>query len=208
VVVTNAGNVGIGTTSPNDKLTVVGIISNKYAVTGNSSGLVLEPIALGGEIKFKTSDNSSRAKILGEDAGGGPGLLSFYVNSAGASLIERMRITSAGNVGIGTTSPASKLDVVGSLSLPYVAKTADYTATISDYTIAVTCSSVNITITLPTAVGITGRIYNIKKMDSTAYTVIVDGTGSETIDGTTTKNLTTQYDSIQIQSTGSAWIIT
>ena len=94
-----------------------------------------------------------------------------------------------------------------SIALPYVAKTADYTLTDSDYTCAVTASSVNITITLPAVSGTTGRVYNIKKMDSTAYTVIIDGNASETIDGDTTQILSSQYDNLQIQSTGRAWLI-
>ena len=40
------------------------------------------------------------------------GFLAFYTDSAGANTAnERMRITSGGNVGIGTTSPATKLHV-------------------------------------------------------------------------------------------------
>jgi hypothetical protein len=91
--------------------------------------------------------------------------------------------------------------------LPYIAKIADYTATAADYTIAVTCSVVDITITLPAAATCAGRIYNIKKMDATAFHVIIDGNGAETIDGDATVTITGQYDNVPIQSTGAAWII-
>jgi len=95
----------------------------------------------------------------------------------------------------------------GSSVLGIVAKAGDYTATVSDYTIVVTCSIANITITLPAAVDNTGRIYNIKKVDATAYTVIVDGNGAEEIDGATTQTIVVQYDSLQIQCDGSQWFI-
>jgi len=88
------------------------------------------------------------------------------------------------------------------------AKTADYTLTASDYTALVTCSSVNITITLPAAASVVaGKVYNIKKVDATAYTVIIDGDSSETIDGATTFTLTSQYENLTIQSNGSNWFI-
>ena len=44
--------------------------------------------------------------------------LAFRVASAG-SLVERMRITSTGNVGIGTTTPLHKLSVAGSASVQH-----------------------------------------------------------------------------------------
>jgi len=84
--------------------------------------------------------------------------------------------------------------------LPFVTKTANYTLTLSDYT--VDCNG-TFTITLPTAVGITGRIYNIKNTGTGIITV--DGNGSELIDGELTQ-LVHQWENLQIQSTGAGWI--
>jgi len=79
--ITAAGNVGIGTTTPGDKLTVDGNINSRNTALFFGDG----------------SDNS--ASVF---ATGGP--VKFFANSS-----ERMRITSAGNVGIGTTSVANAI---------------------------------------------------------------------------------------------------
>lgn len=69
------------------------------------------------------------------------------------------------------------------------------------------CSSNNITINLPTAAGNTGLTYIIKKIDATGNTVVIDGSGSETIDGSTTVTITSQYTSQTIISNGTNWDI-
>jgi len=47
-----------------------------------------------------------------------PGRLIFYTSAGGANnLVERMRIASGGNVGIGTTTPGAKLEVAGTLKV-------------------------------------------------------------------------------------------
>lgn len=46
------------------------------------------------------------------------GYLAFHTAQTDSALPERMRITSAGNVGIGTTTPAAKFEVAGPLGLP------------------------------------------------------------------------------------------
>jgi len=90
----------------------------------------------------------------------------------------------------------------GSTSIAYVEKADDYTPTELDNVINVTSGT--FTITLPTAVGIAGRMYTIK--NSGAGTVTIDGSGAETIDGAATVALSVQWTSKTVVSTGTNWI--
>ena len=103
--ITSDGNVGIGTTSPS---------------VAAGLGLVLNGQAGQTRLAFKnnytgdTSTDGVQFALIGGSSGfvfqnrGADGYFSFETNGN-----ERMRITSGGNVGIGTTSPAQKLDVNG-----------------------------------------------------------------------------------------------
>lgn len=84
-------------------------------------------------------------------------------------------------------------------------KTTTYTIVSTDDFIRADATSGAFTINLPTAVGITGRVFTVKKIDATANNVTVDGNGSETIDGSTTKVISTQYTSFQFISNGTNW---
>ena len=64
------------------------------------------------------------------------------------------------------------------------------------------------TLNLPAAASHTGRIYQIKKTSADGNAVTIDGSGAETIDGSLTIILTTQFESITIVSDGSNWFIT
>jgi hypothetical protein len=95
--ITSAGNVGIGTTTPASKLGVAGDITLQL------SGAAIRDI----NNNALLSVQSSNELWLG---GGGVGFSTIFY--AGAA--ERMRITSAGNVLIGTATNAGyKLDVNG-----------------------------------------------------------------------------------------------
>jgi hypothetical protein len=68
------------------------------------------------------------------------------------------------------------------------------------------CTSGTFAATLPSAVGCTGRVYNIKNTGN--GTITINTTSAQTIDGNASGILKlAQYDNLTVQSTGSAWII-
>jgi hypothetical protein len=76
-----------------------------------------------------------------------------------------------------------------------------------DYLIIADATAGAITMTLPPAALVPGRIYVFKRINSGANAVIVDGYAAETIDGNLTHTLTPQWNSVTIMSNGTAWFI-
>lgn len=101
VVYDTGTNVGIGTSSPTQKLTVSGAVNadNFYIQTQGASQA--------GTIGFANA-NGPGIQFWGSSTGNA-GSLTFSTAST-----ERARIDSSGNVGIGTSTPGQKLDVAGS----------------------------------------------------------------------------------------------
>jgi len=112
---------------------------------------------------------------------------------------------SADEVGIATNAPVCTFDINGGFAANLVAKTGAYTATTSDHTIICGAGNESFTVTLPAASTVSGIIYNIKNIGT--GTITVDGNASENIDGATTAVISSQFDSITIQCTGSEWFI-
>lgn len=84
-------------------------------------------------------------------------------------------------------------------------KSSGYTLLTTDETVLCTTTGAGFTITLPTAVGCTGKKYNIKKVSSDSNTLTIATTSSQTIDGGSTATITVQYVSIQVVSDGANW---
>ncbi|MFH1801563.1 MAG: tail fiber domain-containing protein [archaeon] len=109
-----SGKVGIGTASPSEKLSVAGNVT----LTGN---LVVQGSDIyddGGNLRLNAEDNvyvsmdynnddaDTNAIIFGKNDEGGDG-----------NFVELMRINESGNVGIGTSSPGTLLDVEGNMEV-------------------------------------------------------------------------------------------
>lgn len=88
-------------------------------------------------------------------------------------------------------------------------KTTTYAVTNSDTIILADATGGSFTITLPTAVGISGRTFKIKKIDSALNTpVTIATTSSQTFNGSgTTTTLNTGFEEINLISNGSNWLL-
>lgn len=112
-----------------------------------------------------------------------------------------------GNVGVGTASPASLLDVAGPIATAITTKTANYAATDADSVLICDASSGALTVTLPSASGISGRQYTIKRINAGTNVVTIAAASGEAIDGAATQALLLQYDRMTVVCDGSNWWI-
>lgn len=80
-------------------------------------------------------------------------------------------------------------------------------AYVTHETVLCNAGASDITLTLPTAAGHIGERFFFKRINSTAGNTIIDGSGSETIDGDLTYTLTNQWQMVEIESDGTNWII-
>jgi len=151
-IVTNAGRVGIGTTSPGFALDVNGVI-NATALYVNGSPYIGSQWTTSGTSVYYNSGNiglgtttpfamlniatTTGKNLVLSDLGAGANLKHWLFSSLGGSLFigtttdtyatstpPAFTITNAGNVGIGTTSPAFALSVVGTARVKEIVDSA------------------------------------------------------------------------------------
>ena len=73
--------------------------------------------------------------------------------------------------------------------------------------ILVDATSAAVTITLPSAASYSGRVYYVKKIDSSVNAVTIDAVGSETIDNQLTAVISSQYTCLTLFSDSTEWWI-
>ena len=88
-----------------------------------------------------------------------------------------------------------------------VAVTTTYTISSTEEIVLADATGGAFTATLPTAVNKEGFIYRVKKTDSSANAVTVDGDGTETIDGSLTFAITYEDEVITVVSDNANWHI-
>lgn len=127
------GNVGVGTTAPAYLVEASGGDGTTIGVTQSSGSGAADT---GSAISLRIYDGSSvrdagyiYSRKENSTVGNYASYLSFWTRPNGSSASERIRITSNGNVGIGTASPAAALHVssLGSAKLKISADTDNVT---------------------------------------------------------------------------------
>lgn len=89
------------------------------------------------------------------------------------------------------------------------AKTANYVVLVTDKIVTMDATAGNRTLTLPTAVGYSGRPFILKKIDASSNTVQILTNSAQTIDGNASGALylKSRWDTLEVVSDGANWLI-
>jgi hypothetical protein len=159
-VINNSGNIGIGTTTPTRKLQVTSgdiLIDNDRGYFAKNTG--------GSELTLLQLDTSNNC-LIGSPYQGATTVIysttnTLFYSYPSSVLTETMRITTTGNVGIGTPSPTSRLQVKGS------GATSGTTALLVQNANA--SASLAVLDDGNVGIGTTNPIYNLEVVSSTGY---------------------------------------
>lgn len=177
------------------------------ALVSDASGFVSPATTTATEIGFVNGVTSSIQTQLGTKVtnpmttggdiicGGASGVPTRLANGSANQVL-----TSAG----GTSAPTWANAVA---NLAVTAKTSNYTLLTSDDVVTGDSSGGAFTLTLPTAVGNTGKVFTLKKIDTSFLQITVATTSSQTIDGVTTTTLATRYETLVLISDGANWMV-
>ena len=134
-ILNSAGNVGIGNNSPHEKLEVTGNVAltdgsgvaRDVHLTGNAGALrlfaagSLTASPAGAAVQFFGNGSGLTGQLYLDSGAHDGAAIIFRTAQNSGTIAERLRVTSGGNVGIGTASPQARLGVVQTNGTAFVA---------------------------------------------------------------------------------------
>ncbi len=121
LVVEDGGNVGVGTTSPDNRLDVV---ASDVNITPNAESSAVFRRNGNNYLTILSNASNEGGILFGNAVDDNDGSVSYRHNTQSMQFatadVERMRINSSGNVGIGTTNPTAAKLVVDSSTAPQI----------------------------------------------------------------------------------------
>ena len=230
LTVKNTGNVGIGTLNPLYLLDVNGTAqakivradddNNSTSITSANPFLILNnqnsATNTTAFLEFRGTvglSNSAKARIGSVFTSTFNGDLSFQVQDTG-TMSEKLRITSTGNIGIGTAAPAEKLEVIGNTKTQGLllqsrhGLTGAVTVLSNDYYIGCNSSGGAVTVALQAAATAKQGRKLVIKAESSLANVTINAAAGQTIDGSASHVLNVSYESVTLVCNGvNGWFI-
>jgi hypothetical protein len=205
------GEGSVGASSGGDVFGPASSTSNSIARFDGATGKYIKD---GGESFTNTSNHVTYAilnPIYNQVGGNGLSNVDLLVNRTETSIgsnpshqyLLELSVNNIKKFSVDNTGSAS----YNGIALSIVTKTNDYNLLLNDYTVLCDTTSNNVTITLLDATTCSGSIFIFKRISAGANNCIIATTLSQTIDGATSKSITTQYSTLRIQSNGSEWIV-
>lgn len=137
------------------------------------------PVAVSSNVFLQADSAASANSLAQRDGSGGLAIAAMAVSSLANTGTEAVPIT--------TLTGAATIGV--------------HNVILADAT------SAAFTLTLPAAATATGRKYTVKKIDSAAHSVTLAGNGAETIDGSNTVAISSQWGVLRVISNGTSWFV-
>lgn len=197
--------------SPNTAIDMLGALSVR--------GVSAPAVSPAGEVRlyFDSGTNKTRISengnpyqdLLGSGAVTGSGSINRLAFWNGATVLTsdaQLFWDNTNNyLGVDVAAPGSTLEVGGSVAGSVTTLAASTPLDDTHHTVLGNAGAGSITLTLPLASAAGNREYRVKKTDATSNTVTIARSGSDTIDGQTSRVLGSQYEAVIVQSDGTNW---
>lgn len=163
----------------------------------------------GTDLTVSTNGTDSIFLNVPNAAAAARGVVSTSAQTFGGNKTFQDSVAASKAILVGNTGNAnSTVQVDGSLALAIRTITGNYTATATDNTILANTTSAAITISLPAAGSITGRIYTIKKIGTGGIdNQLTISPAAGTIDGGSSYVIYNDWTYVTLQTDGSNWYV-